>query len=173
MNKIKKIIWVIERKAIGLLNYICPRAYMPLYVKYLKKIGIQISGGGRPNYIDPSVHFDGVDYTLINLGTNDVISKEVLFLTHDYSIFRALKYIGKENDGERIIKPITIGNNVFIGARCTLLPGTVIEDNVIVGACSVVKGKVKSGTIIAGNPAKPISSMEGYAEKWLIEHEKL
>lgn len=114
-----------------------------------------------------------MDYTLISLGTNDVISKEVLFLTHDYSIFRALKYIDRENDGERIIKPITIGNNVFIGARCTLLPGTVIEDNVIVGACSVVKGKVKSGTIVAGNPAKPISSMERYAEKWLIEHEKL
>lgn len=142
MNKIKKIIWVIERKAIGLLNYIYPRAYMPLYVKYLKKIGIQISGGGRPNYIDPSVHFDGVDYTLINLGTNDVISKEVLFLTHDYSIFRALKYIGKENDGERIIKPITIGNNVFIGARCTLLPGTVIEDNVILVPALLLREKL-------------------------------
>lgn len=51
--------WVIERKVIGLLNYIYPKAYMPLYVKYLKKKGIQISGG--PNYIDPSVHFDGVD----------------------------------------------------------------------------------------------------------------
>ena len=130
-------------------------------------------GGGRPNYIDPSAHFDGVDYKLITLGTNDVISKEVLFLTHDYSIFRALKYIDRESDGERILRPITVGNNVFIGARCTLLPGTVIEDNVIVGAGSIVKGRIKSGTVVAGNPARPIESMEAYAKKWLEKQGKL
>ena len=107
---------------------------------------------------------------MITLGTNDVISREVLFLTHDYSIFRALKYVGKESVGERIVKPISVGNNVFIGARCTLLPGTVVEDNVIIGACSVVKGRVREGTVVVGNPAKPIGRMEAYAEKWLKEN---
>lgn len=107
------------------------------------------------------------------MGTNDVISKEVLFLTHDYSIFRALKYIDRESDGERILRPITVGNNVFIGARCTLLPGTVIEDNVVVGAGSIVKGRIKSGTVAAGNPARPIESMEAYAKKWLEKQGKL
>ena len=170
MNKIRKVMLLIERKVIGILNNVSPKLYMPLYVRYLKRIGIQFSGEGRPNYIDPSVHFDGVDYTLITLGTNDVISREVLFLTHDYSIFRALKYVGKESVGERIVKPISVGNNVFIGARCTLLPGTVVEDNVIIGACSVVKGRVREGTVVVGNPAKPIGSMEAYAEKWLKEN---
>jgi acetyltransferase-like isoleucine patch superfamily enzyme len=173
MNKIKKVWYVFERKAIGLLNYVSPKYYMPLYYRYLKKIGVCFVGGGRPNYIDPSVHFDGVDYSLITLGTNDVISKDVLFLTHDYSIFRALKYVDRENDGERILKPISVGNNVFIGVRSTILPGTTIEDNVIIGACSVVKGRVRNGTIVAGNPAHEIKRMEDYAEQWLRANGKL
>ena len=39
-----------------------------------------------------------------------------------------------------INKPIKIGNNSFIGARVSLLPGTTIGNDCIIGACAVVKG---------------------------------
>jgi len=49
-----------------------------------------------------------------------------------------------------------IGKNCFIGGRSMILPGVRIGDSCIVGAGSVVTKDVPSGTIVAGNPAKPI-----------------
>lgn len=55
-----------------------------------------------------------------------------------------------------ITKEVIIGNNVWIGNNVTILPGTIIEDNVIIGAQSLVKGHFLEGGIYAGNPAKLI-----------------
>ena len=56
----------------------------------------------------------------------------------------------------RITADIEIGNNVFIGANCTILPGTIIKDHVVVGANSVIKGTLESNCIYAGVPCKLI-----------------
>lgn len=48
-----------------------------------------------------------------------------------------------------------IKNNVSIGANCTILPGIIIEENVTVGAGSVVTKSLPADTICYGNPAKP------------------
>lgn len=50
-------------------------------------------------------------------------------------------------------KPITIGNNVWIGANVLILKGSIIGDNSIVSAGSVVKGEYPADSIIIGNPA--------------------
>ena len=55
-----------------------------------------------------------------------------------------------------ITKPITIGENTFIGARAMILPGVSIGNQVIVGAMSVVSKDVPDHQIVAGNPAKKI-----------------
>jgi len=65
---------------------------------------------------------------------------------------------GKKITEERIVADIVIGNNVFIGANCSILPGTTIRDNVIVGAGSVVKGTLPSNAIYAGVPCKKLST---------------
>lgn len=162
MSRIRKALWVIERKLIGFLNFLPGEIYMPIYNKYLKRIGVQIKGA---KYIDPSAHFDGVDYSIITLGTDVVISREVLLLTHDYSITRGFQAIGKYKGEVREVLPINIGNNSFIGARATLLPGTTIGKNCIVGAGAVVKGKIPSNSIVVGNPAKVIGNTVEWAEK--------
>ena len=51
---------------------------------------------------------------------------------------------------------VTIGRNVFIGAGAFILSGTVIGDDAVVGAGAVVKGHVPAGSIVAGNPARPL-----------------
>lgn len=51
------------------------------------------------------------------------------------------------------IKPITIGNNVFIGCNSIILKGVHIGDNAVVGAGSVVCSDVPEGVLVAGNPA--------------------
>lgn len=52
------------------------------------------------------------------------------------------------------VKPILINNNVFIGGHSLILKGTIIGENSIIGAGSVVSGKIPPNEIWAGNPAK-------------------
>lgn len=55
---------------------------------------------------------------------------------------------------------ISIGNNVFIGSHSTILPGSVVQDNVVIGANSVVSGELESGWIYGGSPAKKIKKVK-------------
>lgn len=59
-----------------------------------------------------------------------------------------------------VSKPITIGNNVFIGARSIILKGVTIGDGAVIGAGSVVSRDVQSNTIVAGNPAVVVRNIE-------------
>lgn len=54
-----------------------------------------------------------------------------------------------------VMKPVRIGNNVWIGANCTILSGVSIADNTIIAAGAVVKRSItESGSIVGGVPAK-------------------
>ncbi len=56
--------------------------------------------------------------------------------------------------------PISIGNNVWIGVNAIILKGTTIGDNCVVSAGSVVKGVFPSGSVIQGNPAIVVKTIE-------------
>lgn len=102
-------------------------------------------------YIDPTHCF------LIEIGSNVTMSIRVTLLAHDASTKKCLGYtkIGK----------IRIGNNVFIGANATVLPGVCIGDNSVVGANSVVTKSVPENTVVAGNPARVVCSLSEFQEK--------
>lgn len=51
---------------------------------------------------------------------------------------------------------IIVEEDVWVAANCTLLPGTHLERGCIVGSGSVVGGRVKAYSIIAGNPARVV-----------------
>lgn len=57
-------------------------------------------------------------------------------------------------------KPISIEDDCFIGMNSIILKGTILGNNVVVGAGSVVSGHFPDNCIIAGNPAKIIKMME-------------
>ena len=56
-------------------------------------------------------------------------------------------------------KPITIKDNVWIGANVTILPGVTIGENAIIAAGAVVNKDVAANTIVGGVPAKYIKSI--------------
>lgn len=62
-----------------------------------------------------------------------------------------------------------IGNNVCIGIGAIILDGTVIPDNVIVGAGSVVSSKepLQSGMLYMGAPARPVKELSPKQIAWL------
>jgi len=167
MRVFKKIFSELYLFAIKLTRYVNVDFYMKKYTKYLKKKGIKIDG--TPKFISGSVYFDSADYSKIAIGNNITISREVLFLTHDYTITTALASMGTyidRGEGELYtLKGIKIGENCFIGARVSILPGTTIGDNVIVGSCSVVKGNIPSNSIVIGNPCKVIGNTREWVEK--------
>lgn len=170
MKKIIKVLMVLWRKAILRKNYVNVDAYMRSYSKYLMHIGVDFTGARKKvKYIEPSVYFDGTDYSLIHIGDNVTISREVMILTHDYSITTAMSSLGiniDRNQGELFFKKdVIVGDNTFIGARASLLPGATIGKNCIIGACSVVKGSIPDDSIVIGNPTRIIGSTISFARK--------
>ena len=107
----------------------------------------------------------GTEPYLIEIGDSVTISADVLFLTHDGGtrVFR------DKEKYRKVIKfgKIKIGNNCFIGARSTIMPGVVIGDNCVIGACSLVTKNVPSGEVWGGVPAHFITKTNDYAEKSL------
>lgn len=57
------------------------------------------------------------------------------------------------------VKPITIGDNVWIGRNSTVFPGVTIGEGSVISAGSVVMVDVPSYTVVAGNPARRIASL--------------
>ena len=134
-----------------------------------------ITFNGMPRYISSDAYFD--NFTLITISERTVISKQCVFLTHDYSpttafftppINENLIKTDARKDGNIIVK-----ENVFIGLRVTILPNTTIESNCIIGAGSVVKGLIPEGSVVVGNPAKILCSIKDYKEKCLHSVNKM
>ena len=60
--------------------------------------------------------------------------------------------------------PISIGDNVFVGANSTILYDVNIGNNVIIGAGSLVNKDIPDGTVAAGVPCRIIGRFEDYKE---------
>jgi acetyltransferase-like isoleucine patch superfamily enzyme len=116
---------------------------------YLRRQGLKV---GKNCHINTML-FSTEPY-LIEIGDLARIAGGVNFITHDGSIscFR------DELKGD-ILGRIKIGNNVFIGTNCIILPNTTIGDNCIVGAGSIVRGHFPQNSVIIGNPAKVVLNM--------------
>jgi maltose O-acetyltransferase len=57
---------------------------------------------------------------------------------------------------EAVGRPVTIGDRVWVGGRAVICPGAVIEDDVVIAAGAVVAGRLESGGMYAGVPARRI-----------------
>lgn len=121
----------------------------------LQKDGLSIGKNfsyGRYCFFDPAHCF------LISIGNNVTFSTRVHLLCHDASLKKHIGYVK--------VGRIDIGDNVFIGANVTILPGVKIGDNSIIGAGSVVTKNVHSNMVCVGVPAREICTVDEYISKF-------
>lgn len=92
-------------------------------------------------------------------GCSIIIGDDCMF-SHSISVRTTDSHSIVDIDGKRInpAKDIVIGNHVWVGMESIILKGSCIPDNSIVGARSMVTSslKAKSGSLVAGSPAKLI-----------------
>jgi acetyltransferase-like isoleucine patch superfamily enzyme len=106
-------------------------------------------------------HLLGSEPWLISIGDRVTISSGVRILTHD-----GTGWLFKDSQGRRFkYAKVKIGDDVFIGIGSIIMPGVRIGDRCVVGAGSVVTKSVPSGSVVAGNPAKIITTYETLMEK--------
>lgn len=72
------------------------------------------------------------------------------------------------NDKELDVK---VGEEVWIGVNCTLLPGTEVGRGAIIGACSMVNKAIPPYAVAVGSPAKVIASV--FTIDQILEHERV
>ena len=85
----------------------------------------------------------------MTFGDNVFIAPNCVFSTAGHAIDSEQRGRGLE-----IALPITVGDNVWIGANVTVLPGVTIGSNTLIGAGSVVNKDIPEGVIAVGNPCK-------------------
>ncbi|WP_350585513.1 acyltransferase [Pseudoalteromonas sp. RB2-MNA-CIBAN-0110] len=101
------------------------------------------SGFGRNNIIDA---IGG-----ISIGSNVRLGPNIMIATMNHA-----ENGSSIGTSPKILKKVTIGDNVWIGHGVTILPGVTLGNNIIVAAGAVVTKSYGSNCTIAGVPAKPI-----------------
>lgn len=103
------------------------------------------------------------DSNKITLGDRVIVAPDTKLYCGEHAL-DATKRFGKRQDGSRYLitytKPITIGNDVWIGGNVTIIGGVHIGNNVIVAAGAVVTKDVPENTVVGGVPAKVIKQLE-------------
>ena len=97
-------------------------------------------------------------YTLgeIEIGARSIVAQEAYLCTgtHDLGDPKVPLQVAK----------ITVGEDVFIGARAFIMPGVKLGDRCVVGACSLVTRDVPPEMIAVGHPARAIRKRDGSAQ---------
>ena len=96
-----------------------------------------------------------IDVCDVNIGDN-------VFLAPRVCIFTAAHPIDPEVRASQLEfgKPVSIGNNVWIGGGAIINHGVSIGDNVVIGSGSVVTKDIPSGVVAAGNPCRVLRQID-------------
>ncbi len=92
-----------------------------------------------------------LDEGIVRIGDNVFIGPDCGIYTINHALLP-----DQRNAGIMRARPVTIGNDVWLGANVTVLPGVTIGNGAIVGAGSVVTRDIPPLTLAAGNPCRPL-----------------
>ena len=127
---------------------------------------------GRHTYLGKQVYANFnltlVDDTTIRIGDYVMIAPNVTIATASHPIEPELrKRVGQFNI------PVTIGNNVWIGAGSVVLPGVTIGDNTVIGAGSVVTKDIPANVVAVGNPCRVMREIGAHDREFYYKELRL
>lgn len=95
-----------------------------------------------------------LDVTYVKIGSRTMCGPNVQIYTATHPIDYK-----ERSSGVEFAKPVTIGEDVWIGGSAVICPGVTIGDRTIIGAGSVVTKDIPSDVFAAGNPCRVIRSL--------------
>lgn len=101
-----------------------------------------------------------LDGARVTFGDNVFVAPNCGFYTAGHPIDAE-----RRNEGLEYAYPITVGNNVWIGAGVQVMPGVVIGSNVVIGAGSIVVKDIPDNSVAVGNPCKVIRAITAEDKK--------
>lgn len=157
------ILKIINNKKINYLHNICKISICSINSIEIKKGIINFNGsatimenskiavrnGGKiciGNNFFANRNFSCVCYNNILIKDNVSIGPNVAVYDHDHCFDEN----GKTNKGYKT-GSIIIGNNVWIGAGAILLRDTIIEDNCVIGAGTIIKGHIPANSLVTSD----------------------
>lgn len=124
----------------------------------------------QPFYCDYGYNIHIGDNVYVNVGCTILDAAEVrigdnVLLAPNVGIYTAghPEDVARRSAAMEYAYPVTIGNNVWIGAGVVIVPGVTIGDNSIIGAGSVVTRSIPADVIAVGNPCRvlrPVSRID-------------
>ena len=105
-----------------------------------------------------------LDGAKVTFGDNVFIAPNCGFYTAGHPLD-----VERRNKGLEYAYPITVGNNVWIGANVSVLPGVSIGDNSVIGTGSVVTRSIPANVLAAGNPCRVIREITEEDKKKYME----
>lgn len=100
----------------------------------------------------------------VEIGNNIIMSTNVFITDHNHGFDDVNKSIHEQPLSEG--GWIKIGDNVFLGEKCTILRNVVIGERAVVGANAVVIKDVPAYSMVVGNPARPIKRYDFNQKCW-------
>lgn len=143
--------------------------------KLLKEL---LGSTGENVYMEPNIRFDygynthvgenffaNFDCTILDVcevrfGDNCMLAPGVQIYTATHPIDPT-----ERNSGKEYAKPITIGNNVWIGGSAVINPGVTVGDNAVIASGAVVTKDVPDNVVTGGNPARVINKIDERADE--------
>jgi maltose O-acetyltransferase len=120
----------------------------PLYVDYGEHIAI-----GARTFVN--YNLTALDVAPITIGEDCQIGPNVQLLTPVHPIAPQPR-----RDRLEAAKPITIGDNVWLGGGVIVCPGVTIGDNSVIGAGAVVTRDIPANVVAVGNPARVLRTID-------------
>jgi maltose O-acetyltransferase len=121
----------------------------PFFCDYGSNISI-----GRNTFVNTNCIF--LDNNKITIGDNGLIAPYVQIYTALHPVKASERIVGegKETRYLTATKPVSIGDNVWIGGNTVIFPGVSIGSNVTIGAGSVVTKDIPDNVLAYGNPCQ-------------------
>lgn len=132
-------------------------------VAYATSLGVSI-GEGSAIFSNELSIFGGHPF-LVTLGKRCFITEGVRFVTHDGGVL----LFRRDMPDLDLVAPIVLGDDVYVGMRSIILPGTRVGNRCVIGAGSVVRGDVPGESVVAGVPARVIKPLSEY-QAGLLAH---